>query len=46
MVAGWKAILKMGLFVLKDSSEDLLARSFEDILNDIAQLIPPPLNHR
>lgn len=37
MVAGWKAILKMGLFVLKDSSEDLLARSFEDILNDITE---------
>ena len=37
MVAGWKAILKMGLFVLKDSSEDLLVRSFEDILDDITE---------
>ena len=37
LVAGWKAILKMGLYVLKDSSEDLLSRSFEDILNDITE---------
>ena len=37
LVAGWKAILKMGLFVLKDSSEELLTKSFEDILNDITE---------
>ena len=37
LVSGWKAILKMGLFVLKDSSEELLMRSFEDILNEITE---------
>ena len=37
LISGWKAILKMGLFVLKDSSEELLMRSFEDILNDITE---------
>lgn len=35
LISGWKAILKMGLFVLKDGSEELLMRSFEDILNEI-----------
>lgn len=37
LVSGWKAILKMGLFVLRDSSGDLLQLSFEEILNEIAE---------
>ena len=37
LVSGWKAILKMGLFVLKDGSEELLMRSFEDILHEITE---------
>lgn len=37
LVAGWKAILKMGLFVLRDSSGELLQHSFEEILNDITE---------
>ena len=37
LVSGWKAILKLGLFVLKDSSEDLLQLSFEEILNKITE---------
>ena len=37
LVSGWKAILKMGLFVLKDASGVLLQHSFEDILNEIQE---------
>lgn len=37
LVAGWKAILKIGLFILKDSSNELLQLSFEDILNEISE---------
>ena len=37
LVSGWKAILKMGLFVLKDSSGELLQLSFEEILNEITE---------
>lgn len=37
LVSGWKAILKMGLFVLKDSSGELLSLSFEEILNAISE---------
>ena len=36
-MAGWKAILKMGLFVLRDSSGELLQLSFEEILNEITE---------
>ena len=35
MISGWKAILKMGLYVLRDSSSHLLQLSFEEILNEI-----------
>lgn len=35
MIVGWKSILKMGLFVLKDSSGKLLSVNFEEILNEI-----------
>ena len=37
LVGGWKAILKMGLFVLIDSSHILLRLSFEEILNEITE---------
>ena len=37
LVSGWKAVLKMGLFVLKDSSGELLQLSFEEILNEITE---------
>ena len=37
LVAGWKAILKIGLFILKDSSNELLQLSFEEILNEISE---------
>jgi len=37
LISGWKAILKMGLFVLKDSSDELLQLSFEEILNEITE---------
>ena len=37
LVSGWKAVLKMGLFVLKDSSGELLQLSFEEILNEISE---------
>ena len=37
LVSGWKAILKMGLYVLKESQSDLKQMSFEDILNDITE---------
>ena len=37
LVGGWKAILKMGLFVLRDSSGELLQLSFEEILNEITE---------
>jgi len=46
LVAGWKAILKMGLFVLRDSSSELLQLSFEEILNEITEkpkmILAPP----
>ena len=35
LISGWKAILKMGLYVLKDGRDQLLTLSFEDILNEI-----------
>ena len=37
LVSGWKAILKMGLYVLRDSSTTLLQLSFEEILNEITE---------
>mmetsp|Transcript_22434 Transcript_22434/g.27626 ORF Transcript_22434/g.27626 Transcript_22434/m.27626 type:complete len:241 (+) Transcript_22434:2709-3431(+) len=37
LVSGWKAILKMGLYVLRDSSSELLQLSFEEILNEITE---------
>ena len=37
LVSGWKAILKMGLYVLRDSSSVLLQLSFEEILNEITE---------
>ena len=36
LVSGWKAILKMGLFVLKEDSPNLMQFAFEEILNDIS----------
>jgi|LauGreDrversion4_2_1035121.scaffolds.fasta_scaffold89248_1 hypothetical protein len=35
MVEGWDAVLMAGLYLLKQSSEELLQFSFEDILLDI-----------
>ena len=37
LVSGWKAILKMGLFVLKHDKALLQQMSFEDILNEISE---------
>ena len=37
LLAGWKAILKMGLFVLRSSQHQLLNMNFEDILNEITE---------
>ena len=37
LISGWKSVLKMGLFVLKDSSDELLQLSFEEILNEITE---------
>ena len=48
LVSGWKAILKMGLYVLRDSSAHLLQLSFEEILNEINDkpkaILAPNLN--
>ncbi len=35
-MSGWKAVLKMGLFVLKEDSTNLVQLSFEEILSEIA----------
>lgn len=37
LVSGWKAVLKMGLFVLKEDSPNLMQLSFEEILNEISE---------
>jgi hypothetical protein len=37
LVSGWKAVLKMGLFVLKDDAGNLIQLSFEEILNEISE---------
>jgi hypothetical protein len=37
LVSGWKAVLKMGLFVLKEDSGNLVQLSFEEILSEIAE---------
>ena len=37
LVSGWKAVLKMGLFVLKNSKANLMNLSFEEILNEITE---------
>ena len=37
LIGGWKSILKMGLFVLKDSNDKLLTVNFEEILNEITE---------
>jgi hypothetical protein len=37
LVSGWKAVLKMGLFVLKEDSSNLVQLSFEEILSEIAE---------
>lgn len=37
LVSGWKAVLKMGLFVLKEDSGNLVQLSFEEILNEISE---------
>jgi len=37
LVSGWKAIAKLGLFVLKTGSNDLRGMAFEEILNEISE---------
>ena len=37
LTAGWKAIFKMSLYLMKSNEEELLTMSFEHILNFIAE---------
>jgi hypothetical protein len=38
LLSGWKAIIKMGLLILKHDSEKLSQMAFEEILNEINEI--------